>query len=86
MVNTGSDWPDFPRLPDLRINPRFSETLRFTSKSPGLAFLKLNMYDRLHILQVHIFCINVAFCIVHLAGSSQPQMFTLDIFAEAIKP
>ena len=45
---------------------------------------------------MHIFGMNVAFCIdlmapyqtiqVHLAGSSQPQMFTLDIFAEAIKP
>ena len=32
---------------DYRINPQFSETLRFTSKSPGLAFLKLNMYDEL---------------------------------------
>ena len=37
--------PDFPRLPYLRMNPRFSETLRFTYTSPGLAFLKLNMYD-----------------------------------------
>ena len=43
-------------------------------------------------LQMHIFCLNVAFCIdivapkVHLVGSSQPEMFTLDIFAEAIKP
>ena len=43
-------------------------------------------------LLMHTFCMNVAFCIdlltpyVHLAGSSQPQMFTLDIFAKAIKP
>jgi len=38
--------PYFPRASDLRIKARFSETFRFTNKSPTLAFPKLYMYEK----------------------------------------